>query len=103
MRTTESALIGVLGQQQVMLSFDYPLGSAPRGGHGTSQGLRHPRFDLQRGRRILVNIPDQVLHAEPGSSQDQFRIMNQNYVVILRQRPHHRTGCLPGSEAASAT
>jgi hypothetical protein len=102
MRTTESALIGVLGQQQVMLSFDYPLGSAPCGGYWTPQDLRHPRFDLQRGRRIFVSIPDQVLHSEPGSSQDQFRIMNQHHVVILRKRQYHRAGCLPASDAAPA-
>jgi hypothetical protein len=84
MRTTESALIGVLDHQQVMLSFDYRLGSAPCGGHGTPQDLRHLRFDLQRGRRIFVDVPDQVLDSEPGSSQDQFRIMNQHNVVILR-------------------
>jgi hypothetical protein len=57
---------------------------------------------LKRGRRILVDIPDEVLQSESCSGKNQLRIMNQDYVVILRLRPHDRPGRLPRPEAASA-
>ncbi len=50
-----------------------------------------------------MDIPDQVLHAEPCSGQQQLRIMDQNHIVILSGHPHDRAGRLPGAEAASAS
>jgi hypothetical protein len=92
----------MLGQQQMMPPFRYPLGASPYRGSRPPQHLWHPRLHGKCSCGVLVDIPDQVPHAKPRCRHDKLRVVNKHHVMVVSEKPHDGTRYASGADATPA-
>ena len=99
MRAAEAPLIGVFGQQQPVPTLGEPLSPAPHPASRPADRLGQPLLDDERGRGILVDVPDQIGQPKAGEGSDEFGVVDEHQIVLravpLDQGPRRTSGSGP--------